>query len=193
MTDHSNGYNHITDTYISARGNIGLPSIRTWAQTFTPGATILDLGCGHGIPVTSLLLETGLSPYAIDAAPNMVAQFKQRFPGIPIACEPAEQSSFFGKTFDGIVAIGLLFLLPEPSQRTLIHAIAKALHPGGKLLFTAPFEQATWTDVLTNLPSLSLGAQTYTSLLLDNDLLPQPSSIDEGGNHYYHAIKKPVL
>jgi SAM-dependent methyltransferase len=193
MTDHSHGYDNITDTYIQHRSNIGIPTIRSWAQNFAPGATILDLGCGHGIPVTRILLDTGLSPHAIDASQNMVAAFKQNFPGIPVACEPAEQSGFFQKTFDGIIAIGLLFLLPEPAQHTLLQNIAKALHPGGRLLFTAPAERANWTDVLTGLPSQSLGENEYQELLLANGLLPETSSIDEGGNHYYNATKKPVL
>lgn len=193
MHDNSHGYNNITGSYIKLRGNIGVPTIRTWAQTFAPGTPILDLGCGHGIPVTPILLDTGLSPYAIDASQNMVTAFKRNFPDIPVACEPAEQSTFFNRTFDGIIAIGLLFLLPEPAQRTLLHNIAKALNPGGKLLFTAPAEKVTWTDVLTSLPSQSLGETAYITLLRENGLHPGPSSIDEGGNHYYQAIKKPVL
>ncbi|HMI63810.1 MAG TPA: class I SAM-dependent methyltransferase, partial [Puia sp.] len=47
-----------------------------------------------------------------------------------VACESVERSSFFNRSFDGVIAVGLMFLLSEETQRTLIPKMAAALNPG---------------------------------------------------------------
>lgn len=190
--DESNGYDGIAATYINGRGRtvdgIGSSTVRSWAQHFGPGAAVLDLGCGTGIPVTKILLEAGLKAYAVDASPNMVSAFRQHFPDVPVACEPVERSSFFGLTFDGIIAVGLMFLLPEAHQRALIPKMAAALNPGGKLLFTAPVDKVEWKDVMTGQLSRSLGSEAYRSLLLASGLAIGEALTDEGGNYYFSGM-----
>ena len=153
MIDESNGYEGIAEIYIRGRGRavngIGASTARAWAQTFGVGSAILDLGCGTGIPVTKILLEAGLKAYAIDGSPKMVEDFRQNLPDVPVACESVERSAFFNRTFDGIIAVGLMFLLPEEKQRDLISKMAAALNSGGKLLFTAALDRHEWKDVMT--------------------------------------------
>jgi cyclopropane fatty-acyl-phospholipid synthase-like methyltransferase len=137
MIDESNGYDGIAEIYIKGRGRavngIGASTARAWAQTFNKGSIVLDLGCGTGIPVTKILIETGLKAYALDASPKMVEDFRQNFPDVPVARESVERSTFFDRTFDGIISVGLMFLLPEENQRLLIPKMATALNHGGKL------------------------------------------------------------
>jgi cyclopropane fatty-acyl-phospholipid synthase-like methyltransferase len=189
MTDDSNGYDSIADIYIKSRGRavngIGASAAREWAKSFNAGSTILDLGCGTGIPVTKILLEAGLNVYAVDASPRMVADFQQNFPNVPVACEAAERSGFFNLTYDGIISVGLIFLLPKDSQRALIPKLAAALKPGGKLMFTAPAQEMEWKDAMSEQMSRSLGAAQYRKLMQDAGLSIGDEFEDEGGNHYY--------
>ena len=108
MTDESNGYERIAGDYIKGRGQavngIGSSTARAWARTFNKGSIILDLGCGTGIPVTNILLEAGLNAYAVDASPKMIEAFRNNFPDVLVACESVERSSFFDRSFDGIIA-----------------------------------------------------------------------------------------
>ena len=60
-----------------------------------------------------------------------------------MACEPVEETSFFGQMFDGVIAWGLMFLLPAETQRSLIHRVGKVVKGGGRFLFTAPFQVCT--------------------------------------------------
>jgi SAM-dependent methyltransferase len=193
MIDESNGYERIAETYISGRGRaingIGSSTARAWARTFSIGAVVLDLGCGTGIPVTKILLEAGLKAYAVDASPKMVEDFRQNFPDVPVACESVERSTFFNRTFDGIIAVGLMFLLPEESQRTLIFKMAAALNPGGNLLFTAPVDIHEWKDAMTEQLSWSLGAERYRELMAASGLSIGEEYRDEGGNHYFSGIR----
>jgi SAM-dependent methyltransferase len=84
------------------------------------------------------LIEDGFIIYGIDASPNSDGGVSQPFPHPDVTCEGVEGSSFFGRTFDGILAVGLIFLLPADEQRDLIRRVAQALNPGGRFLFTSP-------------------------------------------------------
>jgi len=92
--------------------------------------------------------------------------------------------------FDGILAVGLVFLLPESEQRALIEKAANALRPGGRLLFSAPIETGAWDDILTGFPLTSLGEEAYCTVMNACGLLPFETCLDEGGNNYYTALKR---
>ena len=188
-SDAANGYEAVAGEFMERRAEsaIGVSTVRAWARALPPGASILDLGCGHGSPVAEALLNDGFAVHGVDASPTLTDAFRRRFPQAPVACEPVERSTFFGRTYDGIVAIGLLFLLDPETQRALLRRIAVALSPGGRLLFTAPAETCVWTDVLTGRQSRSLGAGEYRAILLDSGLTLAGEHGDEGGNHYYAA------
>ncbi len=74
--DKSNGYEGIAAMYIKARGQtasgIGALTVHSWAKTLPPNATVLDLGCGTGIPISKVLLEEGIRVYGVDASQAMV-------------------------------------------------------------------------------------------------------------------------
>lgn len=195
--DASNGYQDIASIYVAGRGTrplvgdaIGATIVRAWAQTFPPGATVLDLGSGPGEPSTRILQEAGLTTYAVDASPAMVAAFRERFPDVPIEQNTVEASTFFDRTFDGVLAWGLLFLLKPVDQALVIEKVAGALNPGGRFLFTAPKEPLEWLDAMTERPSQSLGSQTYERLLRDAGLTWVAEAQDEGENHYYFIERR---
>ena len=164
---------------------IGVATVRQWATSLPSGADVLDLGCGPGVPISQTLVEAGFQVYGIDASARMVAAFGQRFPHVPVERSPVEHSLFFGRTFDGVIAWGLLFLLPAATQELVIRKIARALKPGGRFLFTAPEQAATWSDLLTGRESISLGASAYRKLLSAEGLVLLGEENDEGNNHYY--------
>lgn len=192
----SNGYEAIANSYIAGRGTrsrvgdaVGAAVVKAWADAFPAGATVLDLGCGPGEPSTRILQEAGLTTYAVDASPTMVAAFRERFPGVPIERNTVEASEFFNRTFRGVLAWGLLFLLDPEAQARVIEKVARALEPRGRFLFTAPRQPLEWLDAMTGRPSRSLGEHAYQRLLRDAGLCLAADAQDEGGNHYYFAEK----
>jgi 2-polyprenyl-3-methyl-5-hydroxy-6-metoxy-1,4-benzoquinol methylase len=64
----------------------------------------LDLGCGPGVPISETLIEGGFDVYGIDASVTMVAAFQSRFPTNVVQCAAVEDSDFFGRSFDAVVA-----------------------------------------------------------------------------------------
>src|SRR6185437_14531944 len=95
------------------------------------------------------------------AAPSFVQAFRRNLPQTPIICEAVQDSLFFDRTFDGVLAWGLFFLLSAEDQCRLIENIANILVPSGRLLFTSTAEPVVWNDVMTGLESRSLGAEEY--------------------------------
>jgi SAM-dependent methyltransferase len=197
MSDDSNGYEAIAADFIAARGSpggrhpgVGVSTVRKWASTLRSGGAVLDLGCGSGYPITQVLVEAGLVVHGVDASPSMVAAFRARFPGVPVECNDVVKSSLFGREFDAVVAWGLLFLLRPDAQAQLIEKVGRALTRGGQFLFTAPRQLCEWSDSMTGLLSISLGAESYRCFLETAGLELVDEMEDEGENHYYVASRQ---
>ena len=187
--DRSNGYEAHASEFAAARrhSNIGVEAVGNWAALLQPGADILDLGCGNGVPISKVLIEAGFNVFAIDASPTLIAEFRKRFPNAEAFCEPVEVSSFFDRTFDAIVAVGLFFLLPEDVQQQMIQNVAAVLKTGGRFLFTSPSQAVSWSDAITGERSVSLGAESYKAILTETGFAVIGEYDDEGGNHFYDA------
>ncbi|HEV2425194.1 MAG TPA: class I SAM-dependent methyltransferase [Terriglobia bacterium] len=190
VPDRSNGYEAIAEDFTRARTpTIGPRVVRKWAKGLPRGAAILDIGCGFGIPISQALLEDGFAVCGVDASPTLVARFRERFPDVHVECCPVEDSLFFSRTFDAVVAWGLMFLLPRDVQRSLIGKVARTLKPQGQFLFTSPKEVCTWTDGMTGLPSVSIGHDAYRQELTSHGLKLVGNDQDEGENYYYITVK----
>ena len=107
---------------------------------------------------------------------------------MPVECSPVEDSTFFDRTFDGVVAWGLMFLLAPTTQLNLIRKVAAALRPGGRFLFTSPSPVCTWNDAVTGQESISLGREAYIEALEACGLTVESELEDEGENHYYSVM-----
>jgi SAM-dependent methyltransferase len=193
ISDKSNGYEEIAPIYIVGRGQnvsgVGASVVADWSKMLPDGATVLDLGCGTGVPITKTLIERGFNVYGVDASPSMIAAFRARFPTIPVQCAAVEDSDFFGRTFEGVVSWGLFFLLDPEVQRRMIAKVAAVLPIGGRLLFTAPSQSCSWTDAMTERTSISLGHEGYRNSLEAEGMSLVGAHRDEGENYYYFALK----
>ncbi len=150
---------------------------------------MLDLGCGSGVPIAFELGKLGFFVAGIDASPTLIAEFHRQLPNALWAFEAVEDSAFFERRFDGILAVGLIFLLPEDLQRAVITKVGNALATDGKFLFTAPYQRCEWLDLLTGQKSVSLGTDEYALALHRAGLTLTESYVDEGENHYFSSRK----
>jgi 2-polyprenyl-3-methyl-5-hydroxy-6-metoxy-1,4-benzoquinol methylase len=188
--DHSAGWDAVAEQFMAIRSMVGANLVRSWAKSSLPSsAAILDIGCGSGVPIARTLVEDGFSVWGIDASPALIAACRRHLPDMPAACEPAQHSAFFDRTYVGVVSIGLVFLLAPVDQQQLLGTVASVLEPGGRFLFSAPRERCEWKDTLTGRTSTSLGADAYAGHLATAGLDLLQCHSDEGGNHYYEAVK----
>jgi cyclopropane fatty-acyl-phospholipid synthase-like methyltransferase len=166
---------------------IGSRVVEQWSRTLPAGASVIELGCAGGEPITRVLDEAGCRVRAIDSSPTLVAAFRSRFPAIPVQCARVQDTDFFGRTYDAAVAVGLVFLLAEPDQAALIARMAEVIVPGGRFLFTAPTQLHEWTDVNTGAACRSLGQERYEKLLSEAGFRVLSTFVDRGENNYYDA------
>jgi 2-polyprenyl-3-methyl-5-hydroxy-6-metoxy-1,4-benzoquinol methylase len=190
-SDKSNGYEEVAQLFMSERDSLtGVSTVRQWSRTLVRGSTILDLGCGHGVPISQALIEDGFPVYGVDASASLMESFRKSFPGAHAECSAFEDSAFFQRTFDAVVAVGLMFLLDPDVQCLLIRKVKQALNSNGQFLFTSPKEKCIWQDILTHRESVSLGARFYREVLQAEGLILVGEMSDEGNNHYY-SVRKP--
>lgn len=195
--DLSNGCEAVSEEFLARRGSsgtrstgIGVKEVRKWARTLPRGSGVIDLGCGPGFPITVVLVEEGLHVFGVDAAPSFVAAFQRNLPGTPIICEAVQESRFFDRTFDAVLAIGLMFLPKAEDQHRLIHRFAGILVPDGRVLFTSTAKPAVWNDAMPGLESICLGAEQYRKLLGAADISVAEEYEDVGESHYFDAFKE---
>lgn len=186
-TDLSNGWDAIAPRFIASRSSIGADVARHWSARLPIRAIVLDLGCGFGEPISRVLVEGGHTVFAIDASPELAAELRRRLPMVTVACEAVE---LFGRTFDAVCAVGLLFLLPTAAQRRVMDRVGRVLPPGGRFLFSSPLQRCRWRDLQTGRLSRSLGEAAYNAALAETGMAIVQHHEDEGGNHYFEAERR---
>jgi ubiquinone/menaquinone biosynthesis C-methylase UbiE len=105
-----------------------------------PGCDVLDAGCGAG-PASVALAQRGARVSAIDSVQRMVSLTRQNAEEAGLADSvdanvgDVHALRFSEKTFDAVVAIGVLYWLHSPERA--LSEILRVLKPGGLLVVSA--------------------------------------------------------
>jgi cyclopropane fatty-acyl-phospholipid synthase-like methyltransferase len=185
-------YDELFDWYVDARSaDAGMPDLEAFVRELAPGARVLDLGCGHGLPIAQFLTRRGFDLFALDSSPKMIAHFRATFADVPVQCARIQDSDFFNTSFDAIIAWGVLFHMVPADQAVALARIAAALNPGGRLLFTAQEAHIDGYSTMNGLrvPYISLGSAEYTRLLHEHGLTLRDAHVDAWDNYVYTAEK----
>ena len=191
-------YDLIADWYASQRTDAtGVPEVIALVSALPSPASVLDVGCGSGLPLTRVLIDHGCRVVGVDSSPNMLARFAVNFPAVPAICAPIQDCDLSGRTFDAAVAWGVMFHLPLPEQVKAIAKVASVLKPGGWFLFTSgdepagvdgePFEGEPMNGV--RFFYYSFTKDGYRDVLREHGLTLEQTNIDKGDNLYYLARK----
>jgi len=106
-----------------------------FAASLSPGARVLDLGCGAGEPIARWFKAEGFNVTGVDFSQPMLNIARSRWPDDD--WRHADMRNLdLGETFDGIVAWNSFFHLTADAQRVCIGHIADHLERGGSLMLT---------------------------------------------------------
>jgi SAM-dependent methyltransferase len=187
-------YDLIADWYATERvGPGGMPEIESLIAMLPGAATVLDVGCGNGIPLTKALLAAGCKVVGVDSSPRMLERFQSNCPGTPFICSPIQSADLQGQLFDASVAWGVLFHQPHDEQRKAIAKVASALKPGGSFLFTSGDQDGDKQgEPMNGVPFhyWSFTIEGYRELLAQNGMTLVDVHRDAGQNTYYLAAKQ---
>ncbi|WP_412061934.1 class I SAM-dependent methyltransferase [Rubrivirga sp. IMCC45206] len=185
-------YDEIAEWFTATRSpDVGVPDLTAFAETLPPGARVLDLGCGDGVPISQTLLRAGLAVTALDSSPAMVEQFRAHVPGVPVRCARIQDARFARGAFDAVVAWGVLFHLSEADQTTAIRKVAEWLTPTGRFLFTSGGSRGVAESEMDGVPFryVSLGAVGYRDVLARAGMRMVRHYADAWQNDVYVAEK----
>ncbi|MGO4449349.1 class I SAM-dependent methyltransferase [Phyllobacterium sp. TAF24] len=110
----------------------------TYLALLSPGATILELGCGGGDD-TAHMLERGFNVAPTDGSPEIAAEAQKRL-GIPVSVLQFQDITA-ENAYDGVWASACLLHVPRTALPDIISHIHRALRPDGQ--FFASFKSGT--------------------------------------------------
>src|ERR1700674_2011075 len=125
-------YDLIADWHARDRTHLtGLPEVQALADSLPPGASVLDVGCGNGIPLTRFLVEAGFDVLGVDSSSKMLERFRTNLPNTPAICGKVQLSDFQGRLFDAAISWGVIFHLTPAEQGQVFAKMADVIKPGG--------------------------------------------------------------
>jgi SAM-dependent methyltransferase len=131
--------------------------------------TVLDVGCGSGVPMARYLIEHRCRVTGVDASSAMIAMCADRFPGQE--WHVADMRTLdLNRTFDGIVAWDSFFHLPQAEQRRMFPIFGRHAAAGAGLMFTSGPSAGEEIGSYRGEPlyHASLGGDEYRRLLRDS-------------------------
>jgi SAM-dependent methyltransferase len=106
-------------------------------------ASVLDLGCGNGIPVAKALAGAGYGVTGVDLSDVQVERARRLVPAATFVRADATEVDFPPASFDAVVCLYALIHIPLDRQPPLLTRVAGWLRPGGWLLATTG--ASAWT------------------------------------------------
>jgi len=129
------GYDRCAQEYADSRRGERHPELAFLLQRLQPGAAVLDVGCGCGLPICREL-ATQANLTGIDLSPAMIALARQNVSAGTFACGDIMSAQFPDSSFDAITAFYTVFHLPKQEHEELFRRIHRWLKPNGYLLAT---------------------------------------------------------
>ncbi|MFE1029633.1 class I SAM-dependent methyltransferase [Streptomyces sp. NPDC058818] len=141
------GYDAVAARYDEAYG--GGTKYGPWLddlrRRLPAGGTVLDLGCGGGVPVARVLTDAGHPVTGVDISEVQIRRARERVPGAVFHRADITDVDFEPRSFDAVVCFYALIHLPLAEQPPLLRRIAGWLRPGGGFVATAG--HGAWTGV----------------------------------------------
>lgn len=130
------------------------------------GASVLDLGCGSGLPVAGYLAECGPRVTGVDSSPTLISLCRQRLPDQEWIVEDMRRLRL-SRQFDGVLAWDSFFHLKPDDQRNMFEVFSSHATTPAVLMFnTGPSYGEAIGDYRGNpLYHASLSTDEYKALL----------------------------
>jgi len=130
----ADGYDVVAERYLDWSGKRpSAPRLRWLSKALElipPGAEVLELGCGAGIPMTAALAD-GRRLTGVDISATQVALARRNVPAATFRQADMTTLDFPASSFDAVVAFYSLTHVPRDEHGTLLERITRWLRPGG--------------------------------------------------------------
>lgn len=131
-------YDHISDWYLQWVESQKSPRERytqKLLEKLQASPSILELGCGPGLPIVKLLLDHGAQVVANDISTKQMEMTKARCPAAKLVTGDMTKLTFEPESFHGAISFYTLFHLPRSKLQAMLIKIHGWLKPGGVFVF----------------------------------------------------------
>ena len=140
------GYNRIAKAYYSERNLFkNEEEIRIFISHLPESGTVLDIGCGGGVPVLRTLVDNGYDVKGIDFSQGMLDLAKQNVPEAELILGDITKIELEFESFDGIISTYAFIHIFRTQHPLLYMKIYSWLKPGGIMLVSTA--QTEWEEV----------------------------------------------
>lgn len=129
------GYDRCAAEYDQARQEEGHPELALLTDRLDEGASVLDIGCGAGIPVARTLAQR-FQVTGIDLSIAMIERARVNVPEAAFIHSDIMGAQFPSAHFEAVVSFYAIFHLPREEHPELFHRIHRWLKDGGYFLAT---------------------------------------------------------
>jgi len=134
VSEFASTYDALAPRYDAWSGALQLDVREMWAHklaaSVAPGARVVELGCGTGLPV-GRWLASQYDYTGVDASPGMLAQARQHVGAGTLVHADMETVSFEPGSLGAVVAFYSIIHVPRERHRALFTAIASWLRTDG--------------------------------------------------------------
>ncbi|HEX8364602.1 MAG TPA: class I SAM-dependent methyltransferase [Allosphingosinicella sp.] len=172
-------YERTAAAWMEARG--AQAAERSWMDRLTAGLgandAILDIGCGHGVPLAAELVRRGFRVTGVDSSPSLIAAARANVPDAEFQVADMRRLAL-GRRFDALLAWHSFFHLAADDQRAMFPIFAAHAAPGARLMFTSGPEASEAIGEWQGEPlhHASLSPHEYRDLLVANGFVVESFS-----------------
>ncbi|MFD9502610.1 class I SAM-dependent methyltransferase [Streptomyces sp. NPDC060035] len=116
-------------------------SLTRLVDQLAPHSRVLDVGSGTGLPTARTLADAGHQVLGVDVSPVMVDLASRQVPEASFRCADIRELPLKEESFDAVCVYFSLLQMSREDQTALVHRLAGALRPGGRMvLATVPLD-----------------------------------------------------
>ncbi|MGH2585202.1 MAG: class I SAM-dependent methyltransferase [Dehalococcoidia bacterium] len=131
------GYNRAAERYARQRDQFNsLPYLERLVARLRSGATVLDIGCGAGMPVDRYLVNQGCRVLGVDLSEKQIELARANVPEAAYAVRDMTALAAGEYTVDAVVSFYAVFHTPREGHAALFRMFRGFLPEGGLLLVT---------------------------------------------------------
>jgi SAM-dependent methyltransferase len=153
------GYNRIAKEYLAARTHNPeqIQLLDDLTSRLPENATVLDAGCGAGVPITETL-STRFEATGVDFSETQIELASKNVPNARFLCGDMTQLDFPADTFHAICSFYAIIHVPREEHGPLFINFHRMLKPGGYALLCLGAE-----NLLDDIEEEFFGARMYWS------------------------------
>jgi len=130
-------YESLGKKYLDYRSELKSDAyVRAFSKKLKKSATVLDVGCGAGLPVDDILTKDGHIVMGLDLSPSLISLARRLVPAASYTVTDMRNLACGEYKVDGVVCLYAIFHIPRSEHKRMLETFASFLPIGGWMLIS---------------------------------------------------------